>query len=116
VGTLAAVRTAAPRERAPTRQAQGPQDDSGRIDGTPRSNEPLADAHLEWPERVRKQSTATGWGARGSVTQKTAPPVRLPPILRQSEWPGIVRVTLRARWLTALVNRRSGQAGKSRSD
>ena len=31
---------------------------------------------------------ATGRGARGPVTQKTATPVRLSPVLRQAEWPG----------------------------
>ena len=30
----------------------GSSDDLGKVDGTPLLKEPLADAHLEWPERV----------------------------------------------------------------
>ena len=37
----------------------GSSDDLDKVDGTPLLKEPLADAHLEWPERVRIKSTAT---------------------------------------------------------
>ena len=60
---------------------------------------------------ARIKSTATSRGARGSVTQKTAPPVGLTPALRQPEWPGESESSVRGEAGCPVT---AGQVGKGR--
>ena len=61
-------------EASPRSTGAGSSDGLDKVDGTPLLKEPLTDAHLEWPDRVRIKSTATSRGVRGTVAQKTAQP------------------------------------------
>ena len=54
-------------EASPRSTGAGSSDGLDKVDGTPLLKEPLTDAHLEWPDRVRIKSTATSRGVRGTV-------------------------------------------------